>query len=66
MQVRSASVVLTVEAAAVSARALAVLVQSASVVLSASVLLALVPVNAQSVVSIIVPQFLPWYSTVYS
>ena len=31
----SASVVLTVEAAAVSARALAVLVQSASVVLSA-------------------------------
>ena len=50
--VRSASVVLTVEAAAVSAHALAVLVQSASVVLSAS---ALVPVNAQNVVSIIVP-----------
>ena len=42
--VRSASVVLTVDAAAVSARALVVLVQSASVVLSVSVLLALVPV----------------------
>ena len=53
--VRSASVVLTVEAAAVSARALVVLVQSASVVLVASALLGHVPVNAQNVVSTVSP-----------